>query len=475
MRSYLNKLLWIVPLCLISACAIFDFSFTTSQVQEIRVWTDSMVVGAMICCTLFAMFLYALVVYKYSYRICYLYRGLYLLSICILSFISFGLLGNLAPFTLLIKSESILACSILACVFASKFTLTHFQVISPQSYAKKIIFLNKVLLLCLIILFFYKEINNFIYLIVFLEILLIVHAAFNIYEKKEFLGFSFLWIWLVISAAFFVYLLNVFSLIDFASSGKYLFATVIIEAFVTSYGMAGKFSTTYNQLSITYDETIAAIHRAKVLKSSAENLSNPPVQVLEKIQQRIIELEMSLVELDETNKLLKVQTNTDPLTSVKNRKFFDDSIILEFKKSLKTNNTLSLLMIDIDHFKNINDSYGHPAGDKCLKQVATCIQNALRRSTDICSRYGGEEFAVILPSAPKHEAMRIANDILLAVRETSIYIDPKTSIKLTISIGFCCLVDGKCSAVDELIHAADQALYTAKTNGRNQISYLPLN
>ncbi|MCM5556881.1 bacteriohemerythrin [Pleomorphomonas sp. JP5] len=157
--------------------------------------------------------------------------------------------------------------------------------------------------------------------------------------------------------------------------------------------------------------------------------------------------------------------NSDPLTGLLNRRAFDERLDLEIQRAQRYDRPLSLLFIDIDHFKEVNDRYGHVVGDEVLRAVATVLKNGLR-ATDAACRYGGEEFAVILVETDRLEARSIAERIRVAAESNRIdQLDKSATISVGISV-----LSSKDMAVD-LIQRADDSMYVAKKNGRNQ-SYM---
>ncbi len=164
---------------------------------------------------------------------------------------------------------------------------------------------------------------------------------------------------------------------------------------------------------------------------------------------------------------LKYRATHDGLTGIYNRIFFQEKIEDEVRRSLRYGTPLSLLMMDIDHFKAINDTYGHQAGDACLSAVAALIRR-LPRQVDTAARYGGEEFAVILPHTDIDQARHLAERIRQAVKDMRIPFGQHV-IRLTVSIGIGCLDRGEGPGPEALIRAADQALYAAKEGGRNRV------
>lgn len=163
------------------------------------------------------------------------------------------------------------------------------------------------------------------------------------------------------------------------------------------------------------------------------------------------------------------QLNTlDGLTGLKNRKYFDESLHREVNNALRSQSHLSLLFLDIDHFKMINDNYGHIVGDECLKRISTLFQETLQRKTDTVARYGGEEFAIILPSDNTTKALALAEKIRRSVEELR-YVNEKINISFTISIGVASFIPKPGDTAESLIKMADKALYLAKDAGRNRV------
>lgn len=186
------------------------------------------------------------------------------------------------------------------------------------------------------------------------------------------------------------------------------------------------------------------------------------------VQERTLELEITLRELHEANRKLTEQTTVDSLTQVKNRNAFDKRLQAEGRLSRRQQTPMSLLMLDIDKFKAINDSFGHLAGDDILRRIALLLQNQLKRPSDLLSRFGGEEFAIILPHTSAQGAMHLAELIRQAVVDLDIKWEQQ-DIPLTVSIGVSAAVIESDSHPTELLEQADRALYQAKHEGRNRV------
>jgi diguanylate cyclase (GGDEF)-like protein len=217
-------------------------------------------------------------------------------------------------------------------------------------------------------------------------------------------------------------------------------------------------------------DALAQAERARLAREDAlmaESESNERLEQM--VQERTLELEITLRELNEVNEKLIEQTTIDSLTGVRNRNAFDKRLQAEGRISRRQQTPMALLMLDIDKFKSINDNYGHLAGDQALRLVATCLQQQLRRPTDLVSRFGGEEFAIILPSTDEEGAWLVAEQMRHSVEAQQIAWEGK-QIPLTISIGVSAAVIDSDDHPTRLLEEADRALYLAKNAGRNRVS-----
>jgi diguanylate cyclase (GGDEF)-like protein len=166
---------------------------------------------------------------------------------------------------------------------------------------------------------------------------------------------------------------------------------------------------------------------------------------------------------------LEELATTDSLTGLKNRRKFDQEIDNEWRRALRHKSPLSLLLIDADHFKAYNDTYGHQAGDQVLVGIAICISDSVRRAGDCAARYGGEEFAVLLPDTSAIDATTIAETIRRKVQGWS-----DEPVMSTVSIGIASITPTQAMDWAAFVHAADKALYAAKAAGRNCCVMAPM-
>jgi len=170
---------------------------------------------------------------------------------------------------------------------------------------------------------------------------------------------------------------------------------------------------------------------------------------------------------EERAELMEQLSITDTLTQLKNRMFFDAEYNREWKRSARLKCPLSVIMIDVDFFKKVNDNYGHMFGDECLKAIANAINSEAKRPSDCVARYGGEEFVALLPNTDQKGAEALSESMLAAIRKISLKAEGQ-AIKLTCSIGGATCIPNNSTEKSSLIRQADTALYLAKNAGRDQ-------
>jgi diguanylate cyclase (GGDEF)-like protein len=166
---------------------------------------------------------------------------------------------------------------------------------------------------------------------------------------------------------------------------------------------------------------------------------------------------------------LQALSRTDPLTQLSNRRAFDEFLSEVWQQSIRTSQSVGILVIDVDQFKSYNDRYGHPQGDEALKQLASVLRDVASRSTDMCARVGGEEFVILMAATDDEGSLQVAREVQKKLEEERIEHQASATGLLTVSIGINNVVPDKNAATETFIEHADQALYRAKDLGRNRI------
>jgi two-component system, chemotaxis family, response regulator WspR len=225
---------------------------------------------------------------------------------------------------------------------------------------------------------------------------------------------------------------------------------------------SASFTAGANDYLVKLPDTIELIARVRYHSRSYINLQqrDAAYRALRRSQQQLLETNLELQRL----------THSDGLTGLSNRRYFDEYLAAEWRRAERDRTELGLLMIDVDNFKSYNDTYGHVRGDEVLKRVATTLQHVANRPADLAARFGGEEFAIVLPAASSGgvrllgERVRREIEALALVHEGS-----STGPVLTISVGGTSAQPEPGALATRLVEAADRALYQAKREGRNRV------
>jgi len=175
-------------------------------------------------------------------------------------------------------------------------------------------------------------------------------------------------------------------------------------------------------------------------------------------------------ELADANAALKARANVDSLTNLATRRVFEEHLTTHWREGIRTGKALSVLMVDIDHFKELNDRYGHLGGDNCLQQVAERLGGSAMRALDLVARYGGEEFVIVLPNTKLSEARVVAERACEAIRRQPFAVYRNVTERVTVSIGVATTVPVGALAALSLVAAADRGLYRAKLAGRDRVA-----
>lgn len=201
----------------------------------------------------------------------------------------------------------------------------------------------------------------------------------------------------------------------------------------------------------------------KQLLDQQENLKR---QLEREVDERTEELKTALDKLSEAHIILKELTTIDPVTKIRNRQYFDEVLDQEWRRAVRQQYPITVMLLDVDHFKKVNDTYGHLAGDECLAMVARVIDSNFNRPSDVVARFGGEEFVVILPYVEYANALHLGEQVRKHLANQTITADGHT-FGVTISIGTATVIPTETQTPKSLISEADEALYRAKGRGRN--------
>jgi diguanylate cyclase len=239
--------------------------------------------------------------------------------------------------------------------------------------------------------------------------------------------------------------------------------TILSEAL----GMSSNYDATLNGAS----QTLSAAQTLDQVKSIVETVARSTRQMRDTnkvLEERLATSKSEISNLQQSLEAIRAESLTDPLTGLGNRKYFDRIIETAVQTSLASNEPLSLLMFDIDHFKSFNDSYGHLTGDQVLRLVGQSLKQ-LMKGQDITARYGGEEFAVVLPNTALRHALSVADQLRRMVMAKELKKKSTGEIlgRVTISVGVALLRPN--DDTDALIERADACLYAAKRAGRNRV------
>jgi two-component system cell cycle response regulator len=213
--------------------------------------------------------------------------------------------------------------------------------------------------------------------------------------------------------------------------------------------------------------------KVKGLEQGASDYITKPFDPEELVARVKVHLKIKHLQddLKRTNELLLELSNTDHLTGMYNRRYLMEAMDKEVQRSSRKGGNLSLILMDIDHFKQVNDTCGHLQGDVVLQKVALHLQKELR-SYDIAARYGGEEFIAVLPDTSLEEATFVAERIRSSIRGIR-FSGALAPLSITVSMGVATFSAPGCTSVDEFIKRADDALYRAKSNGRDRVECSP--
>jgi two-component system, sensor histidine kinase LadS len=236
----------------------------------------------------------------------------------------------------------------------------------------------------------------------------------------------------------------------------------ILLVVLLSFALAERINDERRRRYLAQMEALQNERRARMAQEQALNAQ----------QQANLQLEQKVAarteELAKANTILQELSDSDALTGLRNRRFLDTFLDREATRCFRYQHPLSVILLDIDHFKQFNDRYGHQIGDDCLRMVAEQLRHCVARDSDIVARYGGEEFCVILPETELQGAHAVAERIRRRIAETPFRITDK-NVQVTVSVGVTCMVPTSPKVESSLLQQADEALYQAKGAGRNRV------
>jgi len=254
-------------------------------------------------------------------------------------------------------------------------------------------------------------------------------------------------------------LLLVDSLLSFAGSAIAVMGVLLISMYLTTHAY-GPFGVWADDLDLPRDLALQIYFGFHLLALF-------PASIMFMERRRLV------VELHETNSRLTVLASLDGLTGIANRRSFDERLAAEWNRASRHHEPIALAMIDLDCFKQFNDLYGHVAGDRCLVAVAEALSHQVHRPEDLVARFGGEEFAMLLPHTGPDGARHLLEQVRTRVHALAIDHIGNPWNRVTVSIGYAALIPSASDGQSRLIKLADAALYLAKSGGRNRVETLP--
>lgn len=241
-----------------------------------------------------------------------------------------------------------------------------------------------------------------------------------------------------------------------------------IEVILLSFALAESINEERRMRSEAQDNALTAERETRQAKEQALRIQQQTTEELEiRVQERTSELEA-------LNRQLAELSDTDQLTGLKNRRYLDRVMKEEIIRCSRYHRELSVILLDVDHFKQFNDCYGHLIGDKCLKNIASSLNLCIRDSVDCLARYGGEEFCVMMPETSSECAMEAAERLREQINAMSFTVQGE-EVPVSISLGVACLLKNERPSIEKLVSRADEALYEAKQAGRNRSVLAALN
>jgi diguanylate cyclase (GGDEF)-like protein len=313
------------------------------------------------------------------------------------------------------------------------------------------------------------------FLVLLSLVVLLIHAVgIWLWIKGVLLARFYTLAWTVLLISGFMASLDNLNLLKLNIPSHYLLMLgATIETFLVALILALSYGQQRQKMFDAQESSLAKERQARNVQDELLEVQKRAKKELEySVQERTLELEIALRELSEKNRELEQKNTLDALTGIRNRSYFDKKYMAEVRRSRRERTELSIVMLDIDHFKRVNDEYGHLAGDECIKFVANTLKNALKRPSDDVCRYGGEEFALILPSTDLDGAINLVETVRKKIQSQPVELSG-VSIRLTVSAGVGTAIVDPQQPEEAILAFADQQLYLAKNSGRNRVKAAP--
>ncbi|MGQ9424885.1 sensor domain-containing diguanylate cyclase [Gilvimarinus sp. F26214L] len=270
--------------------------------------------------------------------------------------------------------------------------------------------------------------------------------------------------WAPVSIVTVLAILAMFGKADYFPGMDYLQSfAFVLEAGILSIALADRINRERRERERAQARALAQEQKLVAVEQRAKEHLEAQVDL------RTGELRAALSELAKANRELSGLSRTDPLTQLANRRHFDEAAAAEVLRAIRSGSSLGVILVDLDHFKAVNDQHGHLAGDECLRRTAVAIRSVAARETDLVARFGGEEFAVVLADTPESRLADLAERIRAAIAEIALETESGV-LRVTASLGYVSSRPQPDTRLDHLLAAADSALYDAKQAGRNRVT-----
>jgi two-component system, sensor histidine kinase LadS len=242
---------------------------------------------------------------------------------------------------------------------------------------------------------------------------------------------------------------------------------IILQVLLLSFTLADRINTDRTLRLQAQADALDSERAARASQTALMAAQEQANLTLEKrVQARTNDMNQALEKLQFANSRLQHLSTTDGLTQISNRAFFDQSLQTEHRRATRQGTSLAIILFDIDHFKHVNDTYGHPAGDECLRAIGEVLRSKVLRAEDVVARYGGEEFVLLRVNANLANSIALAEELRVAIENLRLEFDGHP-IQFTASFGVAIDMPTGTSDAQDLVNEADKALYQAKSDGRN--------